>query len=194
MEVKDPQVERLVLRYLDGRALSRAELVTFTGATDHQVQAVLDELIGMSHIVRRPQDIGPADYELTPAGVERLAQIGKLTASPGTVTKRPPVAKKRQPPRRRTATPDLPARPTPFPTSRAGSAAPARTPRFEASPKAVDRELVVNLAKSLVVGVVFAGVLIVWNPSLLMMLVLLVVTAGNMFQTYRTWAKKRRPE
>jgi uncharacterized membrane protein YoaK (UPF0700 family) len=54
--------------------------------------------------------------------------------------------------------------------------------------------LVVNLAKSLVVGAVFAGVLIVWNPSLLMMLVLLVVTAANMFQTYRTWAKKRRPE
>jgi hypothetical protein len=105
VEVKDPQVERLVLRYLDGRALSRAELVTFTGATDHEVQAVLDELIGMSHIVRRPQDIGPADYELTPAGVERLAQIGKLTASPGTVTKRPPVAKKRQPPRRRVAAP-----------------------------------------------------------------------------------------
>lgn len=249
-------MERLVLRYLEGRALSRAELVRYTGATDLQVQAVLDELLGTAHVVRRPQDIGPADYELTPAGVERLAQVGRLTASPAvpppvTATKRPPVAKRRPPLRRPTAavltekewelcsevltqyyalgridkadlarrtdllyvartrddleavfagqpTPDLPdpvlpgpAPPTPMPASRA---APPRSPRFEASPKPVDRELVVDLAKSLVVGIVFAGVLIVWSPSLLMMLVLLVVTGGNMFQTYRTWAKKRRSE
>ncbi|WP_166678228.1 DUF1707 SHOCT-like domain-containing protein [Kribbella kalugense] len=247
-----------MLRYLEGRALSRAELVRFTGTTDLQVQAVLDELIGTAHVVRRPQDIGPADYELTPAGVERLAQVGRLTASPAPATKRPatakrpPVVKRRPPLRRPTAAvltehewelcsealtqyyalgridkadlarrthllyvartrddldaifvgqpmPDLPkpvrsapAPPTPILTSQASSAAPARTAKFAAEPEPLDRQLIVNLAKSLAVGLLFTGIVIATGPSLVILLAILVVTGGNMFRTYRTWAKKRR--
>ncbi|RZT12677.1 hypothetical protein EV649_7042 [Kribbella sp. VKM Ac-2569] len=64
--------------------------------------------------------------------------------------------------------------------------------KFAAEPAQVDRELVVNLAKILGVGVVFAGVIILTNPSMVLLLVLLVVVGGNMFLAYRDWAKKRR--
>ncbi|WP_432883624.1 DUF1707 SHOCT-like domain-containing protein [Kribbella sp. CA-245084] len=242
-EVTDPRVERLVLRHLEGRPLSRAELVSRTRATDHQVQAVLDELVGTSHVIRRPQDIGPADYELTPAGVERLAQVGRSTASPVPVAKRPTVAKRRPPQRRpkalvltadewglcsealtrnfvlgrigreqmarrtdllyRARTRDdlavvfeglpMPHLPTPVRRPVPATTAPApRTPRFEAEPKPVDRELIVNLSKSLVVGMVFAVIIILSDASVTLLLVDLVVTAGNMFLSYRSWADKRR--
>ncbi|MER7250863.1 DUF1707 domain-containing protein [Kribbella sp. NPDC000426] len=237
----DPRVERLVLRHLEGRPLNRAELVSRTGATDHQVQAVLDELIGTSHIVRRPQDIGPADYELTPLGVERLADIGRITAAP--IAKRPAVVKRRPPQRlrqraglteqerewcsealtreyrlgrigkeemaRRT---DLlyrarnrhdvdvvfeglagPGLPKPVRRTAQPPSAPApRAPRFEAEPKPDDRELIANLAKSLVIGLVFAGVIILSGASVILLLVALVVTTGNMFASYRSWTDKRR--
>lgn len=66
--------------------------------------------------------------------------------------------------------------------------------KFAAEPAQVDRQLVVQLAKSLGLGVVFAGVIIVTNPSMVLLLVLLVVTAGQMFMAYRDWAKKRRSQ
>lgn len=174
--MKDPRVERLVLRHLEGRPLNRGELVSRTAATDHQVQAVLDELIGTSHVVRRPQDIGPADYELTPLGVERLAQVGRITASPVPVAKRrPPLSRPKA--ARRPA--QAPTRPVPH------------APRFAAEPKPADRELIVNLAKSLGIGIVFAGVIILSGASLILLLAALVVTAVNMFTSYRSWADKR---
>jgi hypothetical protein len=177
--VTDPGVERLVLRHLEGRPLSRVELVSRTGATDHQVQAALDELVGTAHVVRRPQDIGPADYELTPVGVEHLARIGRMTAAPVPTAKRPVV--KRQPAAKRRP---LVRRPT----------VAVRTPRFEAEPEPADRELIVRLAKDLAVGVVFSGVMIATHTSLLMLSLVFLITGVRMFSTYRTWAKKRRSE
>ncbi len=84
----------------------------------------------------------------------------------------------------------------PFPVL-ATPPAPARpkgVARFSAEPAKADRALVVQLAKTFGVGVVFAGVIIATNPSMMLLLVLLVVTGGNMFLAYRDWAKKRRSE
>ena len=49
-----------------------------------------------------------------------------------------------------------------------------------------------NLAKSLGIGIVFAGVIILTGSSVILLLVALVVTAVNMFASYRYWADKRR--
>lgn len=69
---------------------------------------------------------------------------------------------------------------------------PEPTTKFAAAPARMDRELVVSLAKILAAGLLFAGVIILTNPSPVLLLVLLVVTGGNMFLAYRDWAKKRR--
>lgn len=227
-------LERAVLRQLRHGPRNRAELVQRTGAGHHEVQAVLDELLSRSHIVRRPQDIGAADYELTRAGVVQAERVVSPPAvQPATVAPR----KRRLPTRpRRSQVPltqadreqcdlaltqlyvhrridktelarhaDLLTRAwtrgdlrevfegLPFPVL-AVPRAPARPAKLAAESPPADRELVVDLAKSLAVGVLFAGVLIATNPSMLMLLVVAVVTAGNMFRTYRDWAKKRRPE
>ena len=60
-----------------GFALSRAELVRRTGAGDRRVQAALDELVKGAFVVRRPQDAGPVDYEITAAGSGRLELVGE---------------------------------------------------------------------------------------------------------------------
>lgn len=73
---KDPFLEQALLKHLQFAPLSRAELVRRTGAADQRVQAALDELVRRTHVVRRPQDGLPEDYELTPAG------SGQLTADP----------------------------------------------------------------------------------------------------------------
>lgn len=186
--MRDPQVERLVLRCLEGRTLSRVELVSRTGATDHEVQSALDELISTAYVVRRPQDVGPADYELTPVGAERSAQIGRITATPIPAAKRP--IAKRQPAAKKRRAPDV--APVPRPAGPAPAA--VRAPRFEAQPEPADRELIVGLAKDLAVGVVFAGVMIATHTSLLLLGVVFFITGVRMFSTYRTWAKKRRSE
>ncbi|WP_410786355.1 hypothetical protein [Kribbella sp. C-35] len=80
-------------------------------------------------------------------------------------------------------------RPQPRPQPR-----PEPAVKFAAAPARLDRELVVSLAKIFGAGVVFAGVIIFTNPSMVLLLVLLVVTGGNMFLAYRDWAKKRRSE
>jgi hypothetical protein len=61
--------------------LSRPELVRRTGATDLQVQAVLDELIAETFVVRRPRHPGPAAYELTADGSGRLRLLDQIEAA-----------------------------------------------------------------------------------------------------------------
>lgn len=248
----DPALEHRLLEHLRFAPLTRAELVRRTGVDNQRVQAALDTLVREAFVVRRPQDDGPEDYELTETGTGRLGvmldltnqplrTMGKLFAATVSETIRPrqpqsgdprearraglgliawmllpvlivgliiggsivsghadlstavlfvlvaagAVAWKFRGSGRRSPAAPVPRRPQPRPQPAA---------KFAAAPARVDRELVVNLAKSLGVGVVFAGVIIATNPSMVLLLVLLVVTAGNMFLTYRDWAKKRRSQ
>jgi hypothetical protein len=75
-------LEQALLEELRFAPLSRAELARRTGAGDTQVQAALDELIRGTFVVRRPQDRGPADYELTKAGAGRLEFMEDFAESP----------------------------------------------------------------------------------------------------------------
>ena len=75
-------MEHALLEHLQFAPLSQAELVRRTGAGDHRVQAALDELVKGTFVVRRPQDAGPADYEITAAGSGRLELVEDLVDSP----------------------------------------------------------------------------------------------------------------
>jgi hypothetical protein len=48
-----------------------------------RVQAALNELVSGTFVVRRPQDVGPADYELTEVGTGRLKLSEDFVESPG---------------------------------------------------------------------------------------------------------------
>jgi DNA-binding HxlR family transcriptional regulator len=80
----NPVLEQVVLEHLQFAPLSRAELARRTGASHHEVQAVLDQLVSDTFVVRRPQDGLPADYELTPNGAARLKMVKELFNSPFT--------------------------------------------------------------------------------------------------------------
>ncbi|WP_329004123.1 DUF1707 domain-containing protein [Kribbella sp. NBC_00709] len=241
----DPALEHAVLQQLRFGPRNRTELAQRAGADDQRVQVVLDELLSRSHIVRRPQDIGLGDYELTRAGV---VEAQGVVSQPVAVQQATVAPRKRRPPTRRprprrsqvpltqedrehcdlaltqlyvhrridktelARRADLLTRAStrgdlrevfeglPFPVldlppAPAGpQKAVVQPAKIAAEPAAVDRELIVNLAKSLVAGLVFTGIVIVTRPSMVILLAVLVVTAGNMFSTYRTWAKKRRSE
>jgi hypothetical protein len=75
-------LEQALLEELRFAPLSRAELARRTGAGDKQVQAALNELVRGTFVARRPQDAGPADYELTKAGVGRLQLMDDFAKSP----------------------------------------------------------------------------------------------------------------
>ncbi|WP_432883625.1 DUF1707 domain-containing protein [Kribbella sp. CA-245084] len=79
---EEPALEHALLEHLQFAPLSRAELVRRTGFGDHRVQAALDELVRGTFVVRRPQDAGPADYEITAAGSGRLELVEDLVESP----------------------------------------------------------------------------------------------------------------
>ncbi|TCC11325.1 MarR family transcriptional regulator [Kribbella soli] len=256
----DPALEHMLLEHLRFAPLTQAELVRRTGASNQRVQASLDTLIREGFVVRRLQDDGPDDYELTEAGTGRLGVMLDLTNSPlrtmgklfaatvaETIRPRQPQSDPREARRagwtligwmllpvlivglfiggsivsgqadlstavlfvivavgalawkfggsgrRRQPVSGVPSsaaaavrrRPQPRPEPAA---------KFAAAPARTDRELVVSLAKILAAGLLFAGVIILTNPSAVLLLVLLVVTAGNMFLAYRDWAKKRRSE
>ncbi|TCC43044.1 MarR family transcriptional regulator [Kribbella sindirgiensis] len=243
-------MENTLLEHLRFAPLTRAELVRRTRTSSQRVQVALDTLVREKFVVRRLQDDGPEDYELTEAGAGRLDVIldltheplktmGKVFAATVAETIRPrysPTADPREVRRaglgligwmllpvlvvglivggsiasghlstavlfvlvaagavawkfrgsgRRSAAVAAQPRPQPRPE-------PAAT--FAASPERTDRELVVSLAKIFGVGLVFAGVIIATNPSMVLLLVLLVVTGGNMFKAYRDWAKKGRSQ
>lgn len=78
----EPALEHALLEHLQFAPLSRAELARRTGAGDHRVQAALDDLIAGTYVVRRPQDAGPAGYEITAAGSGRLQVVDELVESP----------------------------------------------------------------------------------------------------------------
>lgn len=78
----DPVLEQALLEHLRFAPLSRAELVRRTGASDQRVQAALNELVAETYVARRPQDGGPADYELTAAGSGRLDMLEDLKRAP----------------------------------------------------------------------------------------------------------------
>ncbi|MGW6280841.1 hypothetical protein [Kribbella sp. NPDC055071] len=78
----DPALEHALLEHLQFTPLTRAELVRRTAADDGRVQVALDELVQGTYVVRRPQDAGPADYEITAAGCGRLDLIDDFTESP----------------------------------------------------------------------------------------------------------------
>lgn len=77
----ESRLERALLQYLQGAPQSRAELARRAGATDLQVQAMLDELIAGTFVVRRPRHRGPAAYELTVFGSGRLHLLDQLAAA-----------------------------------------------------------------------------------------------------------------
>jgi hypothetical protein len=79
---EEPALEHALLEHPQFAPLSRAELVRRTGAGDRRVQAALDELVKGTYVVRRPQDAGPADYEITAAGSGRLELVENLVESP----------------------------------------------------------------------------------------------------------------
>jgi DNA-binding HxlR family transcriptional regulator len=78
----DPALEHALLEHLRFAPLSRAELVRRTGVSDKRVQAALNDLIRGTFVAKRPQDGGPADYELTKAGTGRLDLLEDLVESP----------------------------------------------------------------------------------------------------------------
>ncbi|MER7250864.1 DUF1707 domain-containing protein [Kribbella sp. NPDC000426] len=78
----EPALEHALLEQLQFAPLSRAELVRRTGAGERRVQVALDDLIQGTFVVRRPQDAGPADYEITAAGFGRLQVVDELLGSP----------------------------------------------------------------------------------------------------------------
>ncbi|MET9275354.1 DUF1707 domain-containing protein [Kribbella sp. NPDC003557] len=78
----DPALEQALLEHLRFAPLSRAELARRTGVSERRVQASLNDLITGTFVARRPQDAGPADYELTKAGTGRLQLMEDLVESP----------------------------------------------------------------------------------------------------------------
>jgi hypothetical protein len=62
--------------------MSRAELARQTGVSEKQVQTALKALVTGTFVARRPQDDGPADYELTSVGSGRLDVMEELQRSP----------------------------------------------------------------------------------------------------------------
>lgn len=79
----DPVLEHALLEHLRFAPLSRAELVRRTGVSDGRVQAALNDLITGTFVALRPQDAGPADYELTESGAGRLKLSEDFVESPG---------------------------------------------------------------------------------------------------------------
>src|SRR5690242_20196148 len=78
----EPALEHLLLEHLQFAPLSRVELVRRTGIGERRVQRALDDLIQGTYVVRRLQDAGPADYEITAAGTGRLQVVEDLLNSP----------------------------------------------------------------------------------------------------------------
>ncbi|MFD3406802.1 DUF1707 domain-containing protein [Kribbella sp. NPDC058693] len=78
----EPALEHALLEHLQFAPLTRAELSRRTGVGDHRVQTALDDLVAGTYVVRRPQDAGPADYEITAAGSGRLQVVEELVESP----------------------------------------------------------------------------------------------------------------
>ncbi|WP_350280415.1 hypothetical protein [Kribbella sp. HUAS MG21] len=78
----DPALEHALLEHLRFAPLSRAELARRTGVSEERVQAALKDLVTGTFVARRPQDDGPADYELTEAGAGRLDLMEELQRSP----------------------------------------------------------------------------------------------------------------
>ncbi|WUJ73406.1 DUF1707 domain-containing protein [Kribbella soli] len=75
-------LEHALLEHLQVAPLTRAELARRTGASERWVQSALDDLVRGTYVVRRPQDAGPADYEITAAGSGRLEVVEELLDSP----------------------------------------------------------------------------------------------------------------
>ncbi|WTL13382.1 DUF1707 domain-containing protein [Kribbella sp. NBC_01505] len=78
----NPALEQALIEQLEHVALSRAELVRRVGASDHEVQAALDKLVGETFVARYPEDNLPAEYGLTEGGLGRLRLIREFTESP----------------------------------------------------------------------------------------------------------------
>jgi DNA-binding HxlR family transcriptional regulator len=76
-------LEHVLLEHLRFAPSTRAELVRRTGMGNQRVQAALDTLVREAFVVRRPQDDGPEDYELTEAGTGRLGVFLDLTNRSG---------------------------------------------------------------------------------------------------------------
>ncbi|HZX05335.1 hypothetical protein, partial [Kribbella sp.] len=78
----DVVLEHVLLLNLRHAPLTRTELARRTSASERTVQAALDELVGDTYVVRRPQQGMPAEYELSAAGSMRLKVVAELAESP----------------------------------------------------------------------------------------------------------------
>ncbi|MFD7156415.1 DUF1707 domain-containing protein [Kribbella sp. NPDC059898] len=210
------ELERMVLRALGHGRKSRDELVRRTGAEPDEIQGVLDHLLRTSTIVRRPQDIGPAEYELVGARPKRRPPVQRQNRSTpltsddrqrcavaltdlytaGTIdqaelSRRINLFVTTAQTRR-----DLKAVFDGLPMPDLDGPLPSGSPTPEVSlaarPPAAERQLVVRFVKELAVGVVFVGVLIVAHAPLTMAGLAGLIVGWRMFLVYRKWVKNHR--